>query len=37
MSFLVKFIITCEFFLNQRVLLDSYINEVLSHMKSPRT
>ena len=35
--FLVKFIITREFFENQKVLFDPYMHKVLSHVKSPRT
>ena len=36
-SFLVKFIMTREFFENQRVLFDPSIHKVLSHVKCPRT
>ena len=35
-SFLVKFIITRDFFENQRVQFDPCIHKVLSHVKSPR-
>ena len=36
-SFLIKFIITREFFENQRALFDPYTHKVLSHVQSPRT